>query len=160
VVLSARGARIAGDFRSLELDDAHVLFPGTLPVVLHVGALRMRGMAPWAQASTMPPPVRALVLGLTAWAAAFAAALSSLRGAARSRVGAFAFGAAGPLVALGLLRLFERASAPLAVYAVLPLAAAACTLAVAAGIACLRRLRDRNRAASTETGKVAASDDS
>jgi hypothetical protein len=104
--------------------------------------------------------MRALVLGLTAWGAAFAAALATLRGAARSRAGALAFGAAGPLLALGLLRLFERASAPLAAYALLPLAAGACTLGAAAGIACLRRLRDRNRAASTETGKVAASDDS
>jgi hypothetical protein len=159
VVLSARDARIAGDFRSLELDDAHVLFPGDHGVELNVGALRMHGMAPWAQASTVPPPVRALVLGLTAWAAAFVAAHSSLRGAARSRAGAFAFGAIGPLVALGLIRLFERGSARLASYAVVPLAAIACTLVVAEGAMRLRRLRDGNRAASTRKCKVAARDE-
>jgi hypothetical protein len=159
VVLSARDARIAGDFRSLELDDAHLLFPGDHGVELNVGELRMHGMSPWAQASTVPPPLRAIVLALTAWAAAWAAALGSLRGAARSRAVAFAFGAVGPLAALGLIRVFERGSAPLVAYAVVPLAAVACTVVAAEGTLRLRRLRDGNRAASTRKCNVAARDE-
>jgi hypothetical protein len=158
VLLSARGARIAGDFRSLEVDDAHVLFPGAQPVGLHVGALTMRGMAPWGQASTVPPLLRAVVLAVTAWAAAFAAAHASLRGAARSRASAFVFGAVGPAFALALMRLFARASAPLVAYALVPLAAVGCTLVAAAANTRLRRLRDRNSAASTRKGKLAAGD--
>jgi hypothetical protein len=157
VVLSARGARIAGDFRALELDDAYVLFPGDHPVQLHVGELTMRGMAPWAQASTVPASARALVLGLAAWAAAFVAALVTLRGSLPSRALAFAAAAAGPVVALALMRFFERAGAPLGTCALVPLAAVGGTWAVAAAGTRVRRLRDGNLAASTIRDTVATS---
>jgi len=72
---------------------------------------------------------------------------------------AFAFGAVGPLAALGLIRVFERGSAPLVAYAVVPLAAVACTVVAAEGTLRLRRLRDGNRAASTRKCNVAARDE-
>ncbi|MCL2448373.1 MAG: hypothetical protein FWD17_05450 [Polyangiaceae bacterium] len=148
VLLSARGARIGGDFRSLELEDAHMLFSGPQALELHVGALTMRGMAPWALASTVPAPIRALVLAVTALGSALAAAHASLRGAARSRASAFVLGAMGPAVALALVRLFERAGAFHGAYALVPLAAVGCTLAGAAASSRLRRLQGGNLAAS------------
>ena len=39
VTLSARAARVAGDFRALDLDDARVLLPSTPPVLVSVGSL-------------------------------------------------------------------------------------------------------------------------
>jgi hypothetical protein len=110
-VLTASDARIAGDFRGLELDDARLLLAGTTPVAVHVATLSLRGMSPWAQASTLPPAGRALLLATTAWSAALLAACLVLRGAVRSRVAAILLGAAGPVAALGLLRLLERADA-------------------------------------------------
>ena len=56
-VLTASDARIAGDFRALELDDARLLLTAEAPqptVAIQVASLSMRGMAPWAQASTLP----------------------------------------------------------------------------------------------------------
>ena len=155
-VLTARDARIAGDFRAFELDDARVAIEaagigGSLPVAIHVGTLSMHGMAPWARASTLPAALRALLLALAAWLAASIAAYCVLRRAARTRMGALVVGASGPLAALGLLRFVERmdglggASRSLA-FAAVPVAAAAASLGVAA---LLSRLRHTGRAAST-----------
>jgi len=154
VVLSARGARIAGDFRALELDDVRVLLPGELPVAVHVDALSMHGMAPWARSSVLTAPLRALVLGAAAWLAACLAAYVTLRRpvAARTRARVLALGAAGPIAALGLMRLLERADARPAFFALVPLAPAVGLGAVVlAGIALSRlpRLRARRGAAST-----------
>jgi hypothetical protein len=90
---------------------------------------------------------------------AFFGAHLALRGVARSRLGVLSFSAAGPLAALGLIRLFERASAPLVAYAVVPLAAVVCTLGAAAALVRLRPLRDGNRAASTRKWKADAGED-
>lgn len=153
-LLTASDARISGDFRGLELDDARLLLSGDTPVAVHVATLSMRGMPPWAQASTLPPAWRALLLALTAWTAALLAAYVVLRGAVRTRIAAIAVGAAGPVGALGLLRLLERADARPAFFALLPLAACALTaaLVVAAGSrAELARLRRKGRAASTSS---------
>ncbi|HEY8040258.1 MAG TPA: hypothetical protein VIF15_10720 [Polyangiaceae bacterium] len=145
-VLTARDARIAGDFRALELDDARVLLAGTPPVAVHASTLSLHGMAPWAQASTLPATLRAVLLAVTAWAVASLAAWSVLRRSVRTRLGAILVGAAGPLAALGLLRLLERADARPALFALLPPVACACCLAMAA---LLSRLRYSGRAAST-----------
>jgi hypothetical protein len=142
VVLTAAGARIAGDFRALELDDAGVLLATNPPVAVHVASLSMRGMAPWAQASTLPPYLRALLLALTAWGVASLAAYVVLRRAVRTRLGAILVGAVGPIAALGFLRLLERADARPAAFAVLPLLACGACAGLAVLLARLRQLAD------------------
>jgi hypothetical protein len=141
-VLTARDARIAGDFRSLQLDDARVHVSGAAPVDVHVDALSIQGMAPWAHASTLPAPARAVVLAVTGWLAATAAAFLVLsRGqgsgratAAASRLDVLALSAAGPIAALELVRLLERANANPALFLLVPLAALA-GISLAAGLA-------------------------
>jgi hypothetical protein len=145
-MISARGARIAGDFRSLELDDARALLPGSPPSLVHVTSLTMHGMAPWARASTLSAPLRALVLGLTAWLSASVAAYMTLRRAATARGHALVLGAAGPIASLGLLRLLETSDARPFLFALVPVVGAAAALLVAAPLA---RLRGRRRTAST-----------
>jgi hypothetical protein len=143
-VLTASDARIAGDFRGLELDDARLLLAGDPPVAVHVASLSMRGMSPWAQASSLPAAWRALLLAVTAFTAALLAAYVVLRSAVRTRAAAIVLGAAGPLGALGLLRLLERADARPGFFALLPLAACAVPAALglaARGRAELARLR-------------------
>lgn len=140
--LTAADARVAGDFRVIELDDARLLFGTQPPVAVHVATLSLRGMSPWARASTLPAWLRALVLAVTAWTAASLAAYFILRRVVLARGAvALVLGAGGPLAALGLLRLLERADARAAAFALLPLAAAvAC--AMCAGLAgLLSRLR-------------------
>jgi len=144
--LTARAARVAGDFRAFELDDAQVLLPSTPAVLVRVGSLTMHGMAPWARASTLSAPLRALVLGLTAWLSASVAAYLTLRRAARTRAHALVLGAAGPIAALGLIRLLETSDARVSLFALVPLAGGAATLVVG-GVA--SRLRGRLRAATS-----------
>jgi hypothetical protein len=150
-ILTARDARIAGDFRAVELNDARVLLPGTPSMAVRVTSLAVRGMAPWAQASNVPPIVRAVVLALSACIAASLSAYRVLQGALRNRLGVLAFGAAGPLVALGLMRILERAGARPAMFAVVPLASATCTPLAAWLASLLQRLPIRIRAASTHS---------
>ena len=150
-VLTARSARIAGDFRALELDGAKVLLPssqlgGSRAVELDVGVLSLHGMAPWASASTLPPWLRALLLALTAWLTSSIGAYGVLRRAARSRLAALVLGASGPMAALGLLRLLERADASPRAFVVVPFVASGACLALTA---LLSRLRWPGRAAST-----------
>jgi hypothetical protein len=131
-VLSADRARIAGDFRALELDDARVLIDGPPPIALHVASLSIRGLPAWAQASSLPAPLRALVLALSGWIAASLGAYTVLRRAAETRAGVLLIGAVGPLSALGLMRLFERMSARPMAFAMVPVAGGACTLVLGA----------------------------
>jgi hypothetical protein len=147
VMLSARGARVAGDFRALDLDDAQVLLPSTPPALVQVGSLSMHGMAPWARASTLSAPARALVLGLTAWLSASVAAYLVLKRAAAARAHALVLGAAGPIAALGLVRLLETSDARPAVFALVPGAGAAAALVAGALVS---RLRGRRRAATSQ----------
>jgi glycerol-3-phosphate acyltransferase PlsY len=114
----------------------------------------MRGMAPWAQASTLPPAWRALLLALTAWSAALLVAYVVLRSAVRTRIAAIVLGAAGPVAALGLLRLLERADARPSLFALLPVAACVSPAALALAArarAELGRLRQGRRAASSSS---------
>jgi hypothetical protein len=147
VTLSAQAARVAGDFRALELDDARVLLPSTPPVLVHVGSLSMHGMAPWARASTLSAPARALVLGLTAWLSASVAAYVILKRAAAARAHALVLGAAGPVVALGLVRLLETSDARPTMFALVPPAGAAAALFAGELVS---RLRGRRRAATSQ----------
>jgi hypothetical protein len=146
-VVTATGARIAGDFRALDLDDAQVLLASRTAseVHVHVAKLSMHGMVPWASASTLPAFLRAILLAITAWSASSIAVYGVLRRGLRgqsdgalSRVGALALGSAGPLAALGIVRLLERADAPPVAFTLVPVAGA---IACAAVIALLSRLR-------------------
>jgi hypothetical protein len=149
VVVTASDARIAGDFRAIDLDDARALLPGETPVVVHAGSLEVRGMPPWARASTLPAPVRATVLAASGWMVSALVVYLVLTGAARTRLGALALGGAGPIAALATLRLLERAgpAAP-ASWTFLAVPLAGCTAALAVALA-FSRLRLTGRAAST-----------
>jgi hypothetical protein len=129
---------------------------------VHVGTLSVRGMPPWAHASTLKPVLRALLLALAAWSSASVAAYAVLRRAVRGRGGAIVLGGAGPLATLGLVRLLERADAGAAVFLVVPVAAALSAAAVALALPRLARLgesfawslRGLDRAASTERERL------
>lgn len=151
-VVTARDARIAGDFRAAELYDARLLFaeptagtasgatgktsPGS--VAVHVDTLSLRRMPPWARASTLPPWLRAVLFSLAAWLAAWLAAYAVLRRSARTRLAAIVLGASGPLAALGAVRMLEQASAPAAAFAVVP---AVCAAASTVAATLMPRLR-------------------
>jgi hypothetical protein len=118
---SASDARVAGDFRSIELDDARLLLAGPPSLEVHVGRLSLRGLAPWSRASNLPPLLRSVLFAAAAAAAAALAVGTVLRGRIARRVWAIPIGAAGPLAALGLVRLLERADAPAPAFLLVPL---------------------------------------
>lgn len=114
VVFTARGAQVSDDLRRIDLEDARLTLPGaksegSLTFKVHVGTLSLRGLAPWAQASSIPPALRALIVTASGVAAASAAvfALLKLRRRRVGSVAAVAIGASGPLAALGALRGLE-----------------------------------------------------
>ena len=116
VVFTASGARVSDDLRRIDLDDARLALPasanddGGLTFRLRVGTLTLRGLAPWAQASAVPPLLRAAIVTSSGLCAASAAvlALLTLRRRRIGTVAAVAIGASGPLAALGALRGLER----------------------------------------------------
>lgn len=153
VVFTANRARVSDDLRRIELGDARlVLQSGSAPPVrVHVDTLVLRGLAPWARASTLPPALRAVVVTLSGLVAAAAAAFTILR--ARRRIGslvAVATGASGPLAALALLRALElRLPDPseptsallLASFVLVPLVAFLAVVTVTTGLALLPERR-------------------
>jgi len=141
---TASDARISGDMRRIELDDARLdLTTKSFPVDVHVDTLVLRGMAPWAHASNVPPWFRAWIIVAAAAAAAFVALEAGLRRLGRGPIAAVAVGAAGPLAALGLMRALERADSSLAGYVLLPILAAAAPAALAMAIRRARTVRTR-----------------
>lgn len=138
VTFSAKDARLAGDFRGLDVDDARLLLrregdgeSAGLPVKIHVGELHLRGLAPWSRASTLAPARRAVVFALSGLLAAALAVLAILQRRVRGRLAGIVLGATGPLVALGLARALERADASPLAFDAVPVAAAAGTWACA-----------------------------
>ncbi len=123
VAFSARNARIAGDMRRINLDDARFSL-SSLDAKVHANRVVLRGMSPWTHASNVPPIERALVVVLAAALAAGAAIWAAVTGRAKGPLLAIALGALGPLAALGLMRALERADAPAAWYLVTPIASA------------------------------------
>ncbi len=120
LVFTAKAARVSDDLRRFELDTASLALPlsgatlgdaanGGLTVRVHVGKLVLRGLAPFAQASSLPPFLRALVVTSSAFAAAIAVVWSRLvlRHRRFGTFAALASGAAGPVVALVALRGLE-----------------------------------------------------
>ncbi len=116
LVFSAADARVSDDLRRIDLDDARLALPpvsaaGGPPLAFHVrvSTLTLRGLAPWAHASSIPPVLRAVVVSCSGLMAATAAALAllTLRRRRIGSVAAVAIGAGGPLAALGTLRALE-----------------------------------------------------
>ena len=115
LLFTATGASVSDDLRRIDLDDARLAVATTtkdepnLTFRVHVRTLTLRGLAPFAQASSLPPWLRALVVTTSGLAAASAAvfALLELRRRRVGTVAAVAIGAAGPLAALGALRGLE-----------------------------------------------------
>lgn len=148
IVFTAAKAHVSEDLRRIELDDARLVLDAPR-VRVHVGSLVLRGLAPWARASSLPPFLRAIVVIFSGLAAASAAVWALLR--VRSRriggIAATAMGAAGPLAALGALRSLEvrmPESEPgvwLALFAFVPLAAALAVAAVVALVTLLPEAR-------------------
>jgi hypothetical protein len=142
VFFTASGAHVTGDLRRLELSDAKLVVG---PVHLAVGALRLRGLTPWAHGSNLAPAARAVLLALTGATAALLATYLALRGRVRLRLVAVVVGAAGPLAALAWLRALERTDARAGwSAAVLPLA----LLLTVASAGILSRLPRRSVTAS------------
>ncbi|MBV9946380.1 MAG: hypothetical protein JOZ69_06005 [Myxococcales bacterium] len=140
--MTAHGARFAGDFRAIELEDARLALPASadlpVPVAVHVRTLSVRGMAPWAHASTLPAAVRALLLVASAWGAGHLTALGMLRGAVPGRAAVIVLGAAGPVAALGVLRALERAGAGAWAFCLVPVAACGCAALCALALPLVR----------------------
>jgi len=145
-MFTATDARIAGDFRAIDLADVRLSLPTSPTTNVRVDEVTLRGLAPWARASTLAPGLRALLVATSGAAAAAIAAIAALRGVAHGRIAALVLGAAGPLAALGVLRALERFDARSAFYASVPMAAALAAVAVAL---LLWRLPLLIRAAST-----------
>jgi hypothetical protein len=148
-VVTARGARIGGDFRSVELDDARLLFAAPSAVAMHVASLTLSRMPPWARASTLRAPLRAALFAMTAWLAAWLSAYAVLMRGARTRLAAIVIGASGPLAALGSVRWLEQGNAGPAAFALVPVV---CALASSVVAGLLPRLRLAWHAASTSIG--------
>jgi hypothetical protein len=110
VVFTAEDAIVSDDLRRIDLAGARLALPaGQTTARVRVDELVLRGMAPWARASALPPALRGIVVGASALAAGCAAAAAILRVRRRrvSGVGAAAIGLAGPLTALATLRALE-----------------------------------------------------
>lgn len=112
VVFTAEDATVSDDLRRIELSGARFALAGsqTSPTSLrvHVDRLLLRGLAPWARASSLPPLLRAVVVTVSALVGGAAAVAVILRGRRRrGGVTASAIGAAGPLSALLTLRALE-----------------------------------------------------
>jgi hypothetical protein len=104
-VFTAAGARASGDLREIDLDDARVAL-GVARV--HAGSLRLRGLSPFAHASSVPPAARAVALTLAGAMAAGWSVFALLGGAVRGRLAAIVLAASGSLAALGAMRSVDR----------------------------------------------------
>jgi hypothetical protein len=108
VLLSAKDVQFTQDLRALTATDSRLLLGST---AIHVQSLSLRGLPPWGSSALLSGAQRAWLLvltGLLAAATACWAALRLGRSAGASRLLAIVLGAAGPLCALGALRLVER----------------------------------------------------
>ena len=152
VVFTAEGARVSDDLRRIELAGARLALPtgsDASKVRVRVDTLVLRGLAPWARASSLPPALRAVVVTGSSFLAGCAAAATILRVRRRrvSGVAAAAIGAAGPLAALATLRALElRVPEPtpgswLLLFALVPLAALVAVIGAAALVTALPERR-------------------
>jgi hypothetical protein len=128
VTFTARAAWTAGDLREIGLDEARLHLDSGGGIDVRVRALWLHGLAPFAQASSVPPVARAVGLALAAAIAATASALGVLSGALRGRLAAIVVAASGALGALGSMRSIERMDGIWFAMCLPPLAALAAAL--------------------------------
>jgi hypothetical protein len=149
VTFTAEGATVAGDMRRIDLERATVLL-GDAPDSPHatLGQLTLRGLSPWASASSLPPSTRAVVMAGSALVCALLAAWGALRRMVRAPLAALVGGAAGPLAALGAVRALERADARSGWFLLVPLLAGCATLLA---FAVASRVRSRANVEQWET---------
>jgi hypothetical protein len=123
VVFTAEDARVSDDLRRIELTGARARLAlrdgarardaanpeANMHVRVRVDTLILRGLAPWARASSLPPLLRAIVVTGSSLltGCAVVAAILRVRRRRVSGVAAAAIGAAGPLAALVTLRALE-----------------------------------------------------
>jgi hypothetical protein len=141
-LVTARDATVAGDFRRIDLADARF---DVGPSQVHVGTLILRGLPPWARASTLAPWLRALLMALSLIVASLVASLAISKIRLQIRFGAVALGASGPLATLGALRYLERRDAHAFAYALLPCAAFAGVVVTALAFMLWQRSRATRR---------------
>ncbi len=139
-LVTAADATVAGDFRRIDLTDARF---NVGSAQIHVGALTLRGLPPWARASTLAPWLRALLMALSLVIASIASSLAISRIRLQIRFGAVAIGASGPLATLGTLRWLERRDASAFAYCALPFGAFAGVVIAALAFQGWRTLRAR-----------------
>lgn len=152
LVFTAEGARVSDDLRRIELAGARLALPtgdAATKVRVRVDALVLRGLAPWARASSLPPTLRAAVVTGSTLLAAWVASAAILRSRRRraSGVTAAAVSAAGPLAALATLRALElripetSPGAWLLLFVLVPTAALVSVLAASALVTALPERR-------------------
>jgi len=108
IFFTAENAEMSRDLRRIDLADARV---ATIGGSLHVSTMVIRGLPPWAHASTLPSVWRALLLLASGIVASTLASYVILRVQLRRGWGRFfaiAIGATGPVASLAALRLIER----------------------------------------------------
>ncbi len=128
VSFTAESAHIAGDMRRIDLHEATLMIGNTADAPhARLHAFTLRGLSPWATASTLPPWMRAVVMSSSAIACAMIAAWATLRRLARSPLSSIVVGAAGSLAALGAVRAMERADAHTGYFWLVPVIAMAAT---------------------------------
>jgi hypothetical protein len=152
VIFTAQGATVSDDLRRIDLAGARLSLPTGMEatqVRVRVGSLVLRGLAPWARASALPPLLRAVVVTVSSFLAGCASAAAILRARRRrvSGVAAAAIGAAGPVAALVVLRALELRmpeTSPgwwLLLFALVPLSALASVAASSALVTALPEKR-------------------
>ena len=149
VTFTAERAHIAGDMRRIDLDEATLVFgdaPDSPHATLH--QFTLRGLSPWASASSLPPWTRAVVMAGSALVCALLAAWGALRRMARAPLAALAGGAVGPLIALAAVRALERGDARSGWFLLVPALAAIATLLA---FAVTSRVRSRGSVEQWET---------
>lgn len=156
VVFTAEDAEVSDDLRRIDLVGARLALPtgaADTTARVQVGALVLRGLAPWARASSLPPALRAIVVTGSSLLGGCAAAAALLYVRRRiSSVAAAAIGAAGPLAALVSLRALELRVPEvdpggwLVLFGLVPLAA---VIAVVIATALVTALPERRGADST-----------
>jgi hypothetical protein len=142
VSFTASDARVSGDMRRIDLDDARFsLSASDTAVDVRAKRVALHGMSPWTHASNVGPLLRALIVVLSAALASLASVHATITRRARGTFAAVLVGVSGPLAALGLMRALDRAGAPTAAYLATPIASLMLPLALGAllGLLAMRR---------------------
>lgn len=108
VLLTAKSVHFSEDLRAMSATDSQLRLGRT---IVHVQDLALRGLPPWGSSALLSGAQRACLFGLTGLLSAAAACWAVLglgRTGRSSRLLSIVLGAAGPLSALGVLRLVER----------------------------------------------------